>query len=181
MSRNLAPVGSPVLACKHGTQDIVISNGVLRAKGFCPECIKVRQASARNAAASRAANGTASALCWIFRRENAAQLPSWLRWPSKWMAQDYCGAEIVMTRDRIVHDPKRSPVWVVGVNTYRLDRLLTLDELKALLRYNESPKPDAPLLDSEPVTIAPQWAVESGEDLARFGMSGPVALFGGAR
>jgi len=162
-------VAAPFGACKHGTKDYLSKTGVTRGREFCAMCKKDRRTAAKQAAKTRAANGT----CWSrsfigLHLQTFKFVPAWLS------AKHEDRGDWVICNDGMVYSPSRSPVWIVDVQTYRLESLLELERLKELLRGRiVLGNGEAPLFAGlASLTIAPYSAIDGGEDLELYGFGG---------
>lgn len=161
----LAPFGG----CKHGVEDSPLGDKVLRAVEYCGQCKEERRHRAREAAKTRKARGT----CWSrsfvpHHRQTHRSVPAWLA-----SSVEVFGDWVILN-DRLVYSPTRSPVWIVDVNTYRVEELLTVEHLKLLLSGRTGLGiGDEPLFTgASELTIAPWSAIDGGEDLERYGLGG---------
>ena len=153
--------------CKHGTQPLVMSDKTLPARSVCEQCKWERKASAKKAALTRKATGNMWSRAFIIRDPRTfRRIPRWL------VAKDEVYGDWVVCNNRIVYTAARSPVWIVDVQTYRMEELLDLDRLKDLLRGRTGlGHGDTPLFSGLAVlTIAPQSAIDEGEDLEEYGL-----------
>lgn len=161
-------VAAPMGRCKHGTPDMMMQSGILRARGYCTTCKQERRAAAREAAKTRKARGT----CWS-RSFISDHYQTWTVMPSWLAAKHEEMGDWVIVNDRIVHSPTRSPVWIVDMHTYRVAELLDLDRLKDLLggRVVLGDGTDPLFCGLSTLTIAPQSAIDGGETLELYGLA----------
>lgn len=159
--------------CKHGNQGYpAVKAGDVAVPGrlMCPKCKQERRTAAKNAARTRKANGNEWARSFIERRQQSfRRIPWWLS------AKVEADGDWVICNDGMVYSPQRSPVWIVDVQTYRLESLLELERLKELLRGRIIlGNGEAPLFQGlASLTIAPYSAIDGGEDLERYGLVTP--------
>lgn len=102
-----------------------------------------------------------------------ADVPAWMRWKE---TVDRLAWLLVRERVIYVRHPEnparwRSPVWIVYPLSYTLARALTREELRTILQKGWP----TDLHQREPITVAPLWAIEGGEDLDRFGLGPSVS------
>ncbi len=135
----------------------------------CGACRTDRRAAAKKGAATRFANGTnwGRAQFWPWDQPHASLL-DWLvkaRSPN-----GHCA--YVLTRNGVVFSASKSPVWIVDRETYFLEELVTRQRLDEFLRGrivlgSAEPGLWAPFAR---LTIAPESAIDAGEELERYGL-----------
>ncbi len=138
---------------------------------LCRACKGERSAAAKKGAATRKATGTnwGRAEFWDWDQPEAS-IPDWLA--CRRTAYGSSGKAIVLTKNGIVHSASKSPVWLVDEQTYFVEELLTRERLAELLRGRIviGRKATGMWAPFARLTIAPQSAIDTGEDLEPFGL-----------
>ena len=157
--------------CPHG---VLRKATALAPRPWCWECIKARREAAKRAALTRLANGS------NFGRSSlrGGGWPEWLRAPSRGTDHPRDTRATVYTREGQIFDGQKRPVWIVGQLSYTKHRLLMLDEATAYAKAWFSGTPiigDG--MDREPIGIAPEQAIDDGEDLEPYWPQIPMPKF----